>query len=161
MEEYLLTEEGEEEDFFPIKDKWTPINEVDFSDATINQYHIDTRDFHCSTSTKIRPNKYRKVRTCPDRYILKSEEVNEIVMRLYNESGGEFEWRMLTLIDEKGRTVYGNWGLKYLRIYRIENNNLIITDRHSQPITKADLGLKINPKYLAAHNINRKIKSNE
>jgi hypothetical protein len=70
---------------------WNFFKEIDFSDVNIKQYHIDTKDFCCSTDTeetKISIDLH-KTRKQPENYFHTSEEIVELLNRYFEESGGK------------------------------------------------------------------------
>lgn len=115
-------------------DPWKPYKSIDFSDESIVRYSVDTRDFHCAPNDD--PDATLKkipaaLDNHPDRFYHTAEEIVQVLDRLYNESGGEGDWRCLWFKENSTipRKVSYNWNLKYLRIYRlpkglvIANNN--------------------------------------
>lgn len=133
------------------KDNWIHYSDIDFNDTNIKQYHIDTRDFYCSINKNQTTNDLNldKIKKYPDKFFYSVEEIVEILNRLYNESGGENEWRML-MLDGDGEEITSNWKLKYIRIYRTEFG-LIICNSDNYAIKKSELNSKVNQLYLHAH----------
>lgn len=129
-----------------MSDTWTSLSEVDFSDQNLNQFHVDTRDFCISTSGDPRPNNYRLVRNHPERYVHTAEEVLAMLNRMFEESGGIREWRMLSL-DGSAKKFSINWQYKYFRIYRV-NGGLIVCDMYNLPQTKEHLSCPVFQRYL-------------
>lgn len=132
---------------------WIPFKEIDFSDTSIAAYHVDTRDFNCTSNDHKPELDLRKVDKNPEYYEHTPEEVVELLSRLYEESGGKGEWRMLTLEgDGKHRT--GNWQMKYIRIYRIPSGLVVTVSGHNDPVfimSKSMLANKVGQKYLNHH----------
>ena len=134
---------------------WDHYQLIDFTDEAINTYHIDTRDFHCHTNDFKPELDMHKVDKHPDRFYHTPQEVKLLLNRLYEESGGEGEWRMLTL---EGDAVFRtqNWQMKYIRIYRRPEGLLVgIADglprENSFIMSKSMLSNKVNQKYLNHH----------
>lgn len=116
---------------------WIPFQEVDFYDESIIQFHVDTRDFHCKTNKVDLTNlgdkiNWEKISKYPDRFYFNTEEVLFLLNRLYQDSGGEKEWRMLVLDTPK----WNFWEFKYIRIYRIVNNIFLICNKDSYAYKK-------------------------
>ena len=100
----------------PAGNNWKKLSEVDFTDKSILQYHVDTRDFHCLCKTTVSekiPN-IAKLSKYGNRFFHTDQEVSDMINRYHIESGGEMDWRFF-IIDAKD---CDNWSLKYLRIYR-------------------------------------------
>lgn len=135
---------------FNMKD-WTPFQEIDFSDAKVFMYSVDTRDFNCTPMYE-KPEKDLNLPTLlkyKDRFFHTPESVKEILTRLFEESGGKKEWRNLSLCGDGARYSNG-WELKYLRIHRTEHG-LVICDRHHYALNRAVLNSNIDNRYLNAH----------
>jgi hypothetical protein len=133
---------------------WIPFKEVDFSDTNINAYHVDTRDFGCTSNDHKPELDLRKVDKNSEYYEHTAVEVQNLLQRLYEESGGEGEWRMLTLEGEDFRT--GGWQMKYIRIYRLHPSaGLLVTCGHHNDtpfiMSKSMLASKVEQKYLNHH----------
>lgn len=131
-----------------MEDSWKFYTEIDFSNEKIKQFHVDTRDFHCSVNED-NPKKeligMSKVKFHPDKYAHTGEEVMQLLTRLFNESGGKAKWRFLML-----DTVGDNWSLKYIRIYRTYFG-LVVCDSQNNVLTKEVLNSKVNQEYLHSH----------
>ena len=134
---------------------WKYYEDVDFSDENVAMYNIDTRDFYCSVQTKAEMEQ-------PDRLIAKldttkidkypatkyyhtEKEIIDLIERFCRESGGDGEWRMLSLkSDNKNVT---NWNLKYVRIVRTEKG-FLVCNSYGIIIGKAYLSDPIEKEYL-------------
>jgi hypothetical protein len=103
------------------EDNWIFFKDVDFDDEKSMQFHVDTRDFRVMKAERVseRVPDLKKILKYPARFFRTPEEVAAILVRLYEESGGEKEWRHLSLSH------YDGWDLKYLRIYRTQYGLLI------------------------------------
>lgn len=115
-----------------IQDKWIPFKQVDFTDKTILQYHIDTRDFHCLRQTDKPENlpDLDKLDKYGDSFYYSDEEIKNLIERYFNQSGGKRDWRFF-FIKGLGET----WDLKYIRIYRTDKGMLVCT-RDNRAIRK-------------------------
>lgn len=97
---------------------WTTFKDIEFPETEM-QFHVDTRDFACSSLTEKFPIDISKIKKYPYRFFHTMEEVKNTIRDLYERSGGEGEWRCLWLKGE-GAKASENWNLKYLRIYRTD-----------------------------------------
>lgn len=139
-----------------MRSDWVLLKDVDFSDTSIVAYHVDTRDFCCAYNDydfKVDLD-LRKVSKHPEYYEHTPEEVVELLSRLYEESGGKGEWRMLVLEGEDFRT--GGWQMKYIRIYRLyPGAGLLVTCGHHNDapfiMSKQMLSSKVDQRYLNHH----------
>jgi len=134
---------------------WKYYEDVDFSDATIARYNIDTRDFYCSVQTKeqmeVKDSLIEKLDTYKidkypvTRFYHTEQEVKDLIERFWRESGGDGEWRCLSL-KSKNKNVT-NWNLKYIRIVRTEKG-LLVCNAYGAIISKNDLSDPIEQEYL-------------
>ena len=129
-----------------IPDDWDFFKNIDFSDQSILQYHIDTRDFHC-VIFKEQPEKpldfVKILRPFQlPKFIHTPEEVMELLTRYYNDSGGNVKsgWRLFCLEGEEG------WIMKYIRIYRVDQG-LVICNSHHHALNKEFLSRKVQKEY--------------
>lgn len=135
------------------QNKWPHYKNIDWLDTKFNLFSVDTRDFHVGytfdepkTLNKIiKETKYRT------RFFYTLEELKETLDYLFVESGGEQEWRFLS-VEFNDKRLY-NWNLKYLRIYRIDFNHssepmFIICNSNKIALTKAMLKAKIVKEHL-------------
>ena len=122
---------------------WIKINDVDFFDETILQYHIDTRDFCCLCNKEKRDDELdlHKIDKLKERFYHTSEEIISLIERYKKESGGDGSWRFFNL---KGAD---NWSMKYIRIFRNENG-LLVCDSNSKVLNKEFLSQNIERKHL-------------
>jgi hypothetical protein len=135
-------------------DNWINYAELDFNDITSKQYHIDTRDFYSLINKKPTEHDLHldKIKNYPDKFFYTPEEIVEILNKLYNESSGKNEWRML-MLDGEGEKLTSNWKFKYIRIYRTEFG-LIICNSDNIAMKKSEVNSKVNQTYLHAHSTN-------
>jgi hypothetical protein len=134
---------------------WKYYEDVDFSDVNIARYNIDTRDFYCSVQTKEqaeRPDSIiekldtTKIDKYPvTKYYHTEQEVKDLIERFWRESGGDGEWRCLSLKSKNSNVT--NWNLKYVRIVRTEKG-LLVCNSYGAIISKNDLSDPIDKEYL-------------
>lgn len=133
-----------------MEDIWKFYTQIDFTNKAILQFHIDTRDFHCSTSSKEsekRPN-IAVIKKYPDRFFYTDQEVAQLLTRYFDESGGAKQWRFFSLDStEKGMD---NWNMKYIRIHRYSEGLLVCNNNH-RAIRKDILSCKVDQKHLSAY----------
>ncbi len=134
----------------PEANEWIFFEHIDFNDADINQFNVDTRDFHVgytveSNLDKIDYNKISKY----NHFFHTGDEVKETLRRLFNESGGAVSWRYLAFTGD-GARVSNGWELKYLRIVR-SKKGWIICNNQFYALSKSVLESKINKEALSAH----------
>ena len=137
---------------------WKYYEDVDFSDKTIARYNIDTRDFYCSVQTKeqmeVKDSLIEKLDTTKiDKYPVTKfyhteQEVKDLIERFWRESGGDGEWRMLSLKSHNKQVK--NWRLKYIRITRMEKGFLVCNDEN-YILSKSVLSSPVEQKYLNHH----------
>ncbi len=128
------------------KNEWVFFKDIDFNCPKNNKFNIDTRDFHCGYyfSDELHPD-FKTIEKYSKFFYTESELKNEIE-RLYTESGGKGNWRMLDLISNDGRVK--NWRLKYLRIWRTEKG-FIICNSDEKAIPKEILSCSVDKEYLS------------
>ena len=129
------------------EDNWKPFQGVDFSDEKIKSYYIDTRDFHCITSENPNIPTFDIEKKYLSEFIHSPEEVKTLLDRLFTESCGEKEWRMLDLKSSNPHV--RNWQLKYIRIYRTIHG-LIVSNKDSYALRKVILSADVDQEYLYA-----------
>ena len=124
------------------KNKWIPYRELELQDEENNMFSIDTRDFHAGYTLKEKHPDWSTIKKYQKRFFHTEEEIRKLLDRYYEESGGEREWRFLSL---KG---FGeDWRMKYLRIWRTELG-FIVCDSYYKAISKENLSLPVNKEYL-------------
>ena len=134
---------------------WKYYEDVDFSDINIARYNIDTRDFYCAVQTKEQAERPDSIiakldTTKIDKYPVTKfyhteQEVKDLIERFWRESGGDGEWRCLSLKSKNHNVT--NWNLKYVRIVRTEKG-LLVCNAYGAIINKNDLGDPIDKEYL-------------
>lgn len=126
-----------------MEDNWIHFSKVDFSDQSILQYHVDTRDFHVScihTECSKMPD-LKKIEKHGNRFFFTADEVKETVTRYFNESGGDKEWRSLHLKNDAA-----GW-FKYMRILRTRKG-LIICDQFFHALNRDVIDSAVNTELL-------------
>ena len=134
---------------------WKYYEDVDFSDVNIARYNIDTRDFYCAVQTKAEMEQHDRLITTLDtskidkypvsKFYHTEQEVKDLIERFWRESGGDGEWRCLSL-KSKNKNVT-NWNLKYIRIARTEKG-FLVCNSYGAIISKNDLSDPIEQEYL-------------
>ncbi len=127
------------------QDSWVQFDAIEWNDPKFNKFNIDTRDFHVGyVFKKERHPEYNTISKYP-RYFYTEEEVKTQIERLYTESGGEGEWRMLELESKDERVL--NWNMKYIRIWRTDLG-FIVCNQQDRAIPKEMLALPVHQEYL-------------
>lgn len=110
-----------------MQDTWKPLNQIDFSDEKILQFHVDTRDFCVNANTEPTSHKINieTLSKYKDRFFFSSDEVELALQRYFADSGGAKKWRLFSLdgLDD-------NWNLKYIRIVRTPHGLLIMNKEY-------------------------------
>jgi len=134
---------------------WKYYEDVDFSDVNIARYNIDTRDFYCAVQTKAEMEQHDRLIATLDtskidkypvsKFYHTEQEVKDLIERFWRESGGDGEWRCLSL-KSKNKNVT-DWNLKYIRIARTEKG-FLVCNAYGAIISKNDLSDPIEQEYL-------------
>jgi len=134
----------------PEANEWVFFENIDFNDADINIFNVDTRDFHVGYSTDNYLDKlnYAKIEKY-DHFFHTGDEVKETLRRLFNESGGAVTWRYLSLTGEAEQLSEG-WELKYFRIIRSPKGWLMCNNKY-HALSKSKLHCPVNQKSLCAY----------
>lgn len=128
--------------------EWQHFRKIDWNDPKFNIFNVDARDFHCGYLFQDKPHEdWSKLKKCPD-FFHTVDQLKELIERLFSESGGEAEWRMMDLDYNDPRVK--NWNLKYLRIYRTELGFMVCNSSHTA-ISKRILSAPVDQKYLHTH----------
>lgn len=133
---------------------WVFFDHCNWDDVKFKQYHVDTRDFYCSSIDEYADKRQTQIQLhtllkYPERFVYSKDEVLKTLRRFFDESGGHNEWRFLALETEDEDA--GNW-LKYIRIYRIENTKtFIICNQYNRALKKIALASKVSIRNLNAH----------
>lgn len=111
---------------------WKYFEDVDFSDEKTIRFNIDTRDFYCQcltiedvkNITVIDSLDQDSIKEYPiNEYYHTEKEVKDLLFRFLKDSGGDGEWRILSLKSDNKHVV--GWQLKYIRITRTDKGFLI------------------------------------
>lgn len=103
-------------------DQWQKLDKSLFTND-VTRISVDTRDFHCIFNKREieRVADYETLKKYPKRFFFTIDEVYKVLERLFNESGGEVSWRMLSFKENR------NW-FKYLRIHKTDLGYTIGSD---------------------------------
>jgi len=127
------------------KEQWVFFKEIDWECPNNNKFNVDTRDFHVGYHWTDEEHKdISTIRKYPHFFHTKDELI-DLLDRYYIESGGRVEWRYFSLENYDG-----GWGLKYLRIFRIDMG-YIVCDSENRALKKDLLRGEINKQLLHAH----------
>ena len=85
-----------------------------------------------------------------DKIVFSADEVSDQIKRIHQESGGDVQWRYLSFYGPAGHKYSNNWGLKYIRIFRVDGG-FLICNKDFHPMTKNVLSSKIDINLLNAH----------
>ena len=134
---------------------WKYYEEVDFTDVNVARYNIDTRDFYCSTQTVKEVEEqshliekldtYKIDKYPASKYYHTEQEVKDLIERFWKESGGDGEWRMLSLKSKNHNVT--SWNLKYIRICRTEKG-FLVCNSYGYILNKETLSEPIDTEYL-------------
>jgi hypothetical protein len=127
------------------KNEWVFFKEIDWNCEKNNRFNVDTRDFHCGYLFSKEEHKDWEKISKHDRFFFTESELKEQLERLFTESGGEGEWRFLSLVSNDKRVL--DWNLKYLRIFRTERG-FIICNEDNRAIPKDILTAEVNQELL-------------
>ena len=121
-------------------ERWIDIENFDTDNIEIQNnvqcIHCDTRDFHIIAN--IAPHdRGLKDRIKYPNSVIKDVEVFKFLKNLYDKLGGKSEWQMVKNPNEPPRSE--SWRYKYIRFYRITNDEFIITDNYENAIDYKNL----------------------
>lgn len=125
------------------QEQWVHYTKIDWNDEKFNFFSIDTRDFHCGYNNAVHKN-LSTLKNTITIFFHTEQEVKDLLNRLFKESGGDGEWRMIDLQTVK------NWRLKYIRIYRTEFG-FLVCDSYSYALRKSILAEKVDQEHLNFH----------
>jgi hypothetical protein len=114
-----------------LKNVWQFYKNVDFDYKGCNSFHIDTRDFHVLMSSTTF-NNLSSIKKYDEKFFYTKEELIKLLDYLFEKSGGEKEWRMLSF---EGIPHINNWNLKYIRVFKHENK-FIVCNKNSYALRK-------------------------
>ena len=127
------------------QNEWVFFQDIDWNCLKNNRFNIDTRDFHVGYNFKDELHKDWATISKYEHFFFAETELKELLNRLYEDSGGKKEWRMMDLISNDNRVK--NWSLKYLRIFRTEKGFLVCNSDY-QALSKSLLNSEVNQEYL-------------
>ena len=121
-------------------DEWIHIDNFDVEHieilSTVKTIHCDTRNFHIIAN--ISPHdRGLKDRVKYPNSVIKDVEIFKFLKQLYDKLGGKSEWQMVE--NPKDNSSNKFWRYKYIRFYRITNNEFIVTDNYENPIDYKNL----------------------
>lgn len=125
--------------------EWVKFSEIEWNDPKFNKFNVDTRDFHVGYAWKDEEHPDIKTLRSYPRFFFTEEELKKELRRLFEESGGEGEWRMIDLVSPDKRV--RNWNLKYLRIWRTDLG-FIICNQEDSALSKDLIQEPINQELL-------------
>ena len=130
------------------QNEWVFFEDIEWDCSNNNKFNVDTRDFRVGYYFDAEPHKdFDTLKKYPD-FFYTEEELKTGLNRLYVESGGKGEWRMLSLVSNDARVL--NWRLKYIRIWRTYLG-FIICNSENVAIRKNLLAKEVNQEYLHHH----------
>lgn len=124
------------------QENWVFFRKIDFNSPNFNRFHIDTRDFHCGYGFS--KETHKDIATLEKRkedFFHTKEELEALLERYFNESGGEKDWRFFNLEG------MDNWSMKYIRIIRTDLG-FLICNNHYRALRKEVLESRIEKEYL-------------
>ena len=127
------------------QDEWVFFEDIEWNDIENNRFNIDTRDFHCGYFLKDEEHPdWKKIRNY-EHFFFTQKELEQLIERLYNESGGKGKWRSISLVSHDEKVL--NWNLKYIRIWRTDKG-FIVCNSDNKACSKKTLSAKVNQEYL-------------
>jgi hypothetical protein len=124
---------------------WVFFRDIDWNCPKNNRFSVDTRDFHCGYTFKDELHPDYSTISKYERFFFTEDELKQEIERLYQESGGEKEWRLLELVSNDPRVK--NWNLKYLRVWRTEKG-FLICNSGNKALSKDLLSCSIDKRFL-------------
>lgn len=128
-------------------DNWIKHTEVDYDNVSVNQIHVDIRDFHCIVMTKEHDEKipFYELRKSDNDYFYTPNEVKNIIQYLFDKSSSEGKWRMLCF-----KTLSCGLDLQYIRFYKTKYGFVSCT-RNRKFKNKIFWTTEIDVEYLEKH----------
>lgn len=130
------------------QNEWGFFQDIDWNCEKNNRFNVDTRDFHVGYNFNSEHHKDWSTISKYNHFFFTEIELKDLLNRLYEDSGGKGEWRMMDLVANDKRVQ--NWRLKYLRIFRTEKGFLVCNSDY-QALSKSLLESKVNQEYLHHH----------
>jgi hypothetical protein len=131
------------------KEDWVFYKDIDWDCKNFNRFNVDTRDFHCGYNKQDENHKDIKTISLDKnkpKFFHTKDELTKLLDRLFEESGGAGEWRMIQLKSKDSRVL--NWRMKYIRIHRIDVDTFIICNSNGDVLNKELLSNEICQEYL-------------
>ena len=123
----------------PVKE-WIDIEDFNTDNIEIQNnvqcIHCDTRDFHIIASDTSH-DKGLKDRVKYPNSIIKDTEIFKFLRNLYDKLGGKSKWQMIANLKDTSISKF--WRFKYIRFYRITNDEFIVADTYENPIDYKNL----------------------
>lgn len=120
--------------------EWISIESFDTNNVKIQNdvqcIHCDTRDF-CIIAGILSNDKGLKDKVKYPNSVIKDTEIFKFLKSLYDKLGGKSEWQMVRNPNEPPQNE--TWRYKYIRFYRITNDEFIVTDNYENPIDYKNL----------------------
>jgi hypothetical protein len=123
------------------RDGWVFFKNIDWDCPKNNRFNIDTRDFCCGY--RWTDDEHKDLSTLlksKQKFFHTKDELVSLLERLFDESGGEGKWRMLSLGSD-------GWSLKYLRVQRYEQG-FLVCNSNEVALNKEFLNRDVNQEYL-------------
>lgn len=121
-------------------EKWINIENFDVDNIEIQNdvkcIHCDTRDFYVIASDTSH-DKGLKDRVKYPNSVIKDTEIFKFLKNLYDKLGGKSKWQMIKNPNEPPQNEI--WRYKYIRFYRITNDEFIVTDNYGNAIDYKNL----------------------
>lgn len=130
------------------QDEWIFFKDIDWNCPKNNRFNVDTRDFHVGYTFEKEPHRDWSTISRYDHFFFTETQLKELISRLFEESGGPGEWRLIGLVSTDERVK--NWRLKYLRIWRTDLG-FIVCNSDNIAILKTILESKVDQRYLNHH----------
>ena len=125
--------------------EWVFFKDIDFNCPKKNRFNIDTRDFHCGCRFDEKQHPDFETLSKYNKFFFTENELKSELERLYIESGGKGEWRMMDLESNDNRVT--NWNLKYIRVHRTDKG-FLVCNSDEKAIPKELLSCQVNQEYL-------------
>lgn len=105
-----------------VANEWVPLDKCNIT-PEVMAVHCDTRDFGCLLTNDIESKTYLKYAN-DKRYIVNADKIVDILKNLRELTGGNIKWRLIRFKD-------CGW-LKYIRFYRVSDEEFIVMARDGQ-----------------------------
>ena len=113
---------------------WIYIDDLDVNNS-VNQIHVDTRDFHCllkDDHLDLRDAKHPEITRVlhNQEYLLHESKVKEFIKNLETITGGKGSWRMMNFNNVPTKL---GW-FKYVRLYRVRGEYFVVCEGSDIPV---------------------------